>query len=222
MPFLVSPKGKRFLDLPSNAARFIGRVPEYETEAAQEATEASRATFTRWLGNRPLAAPRAGRATTEGQFANYLKWQRDAYGTINFDILTLEEHAPEYWAVQEIGSGQTARILSQGGSGIDIPSQIGRKLPSFLYWGDAEGAVPFRPMTMSKRRDEIARHAPMQFDQQLYPVDSLPDELRYRAMGRKGKIRREDKGKHFIRDGGEAGWEILHDQLLADANRTFR
>jgi hypothetical protein len=208
----MSPKGKRFMNMPALATGFAQRVEKYEQGAADAATQMSREMSRRFTSNRPLAPARPGRPTTSGMFANFIQWQRTASGMIEFDLATLETAAP-YWLILEIGTGESAQILSPSGTA-SVRSQRGRHIPWSLYWGDAPGSGPTGRMSGKKR---LASGVGAQ---QLYLVSSLPKGAQ--RPGSPGIIRREIKGKHYIQDGGRTGFALMRDQILADARRTFR
>lgn len=212
MPLVMSPRAKRFMNMPALATGFAQRVEKYEQGAADAATQMSRDMSRRFSSNRPLAPARPGRPTTGGTFANFLQWQRGANGMIEFDLATLESAAP-YWLILEIGTGQSAQILNPSGTA-SVQSQRGRHIPWGLYWGDGPGAGPTRRMSGKKR---LASGVGAQ---QLYVVSSLPKGAQ--RPGSAGIIRREIKGKHYIQDGGRTGFTLLRDQIVADAQRTFR
>lgn len=134
---------------------------------------------------------------------------------VEFDLVGLEGRAP-YALIQEVGTGpgSSARILNGGRAGsISFPSQIGRNLPRHLYWGDTAGATPSRPMS-GKNRAALQSAGAIGM-QQLF-------ERPAGQFGRAGRIRRDIKGKHYIRDGGIAGYDLLRERLEADFRKTFK
>lgn len=216
MPMVMSPRGNRFMNMPALARGFADRVEKYEDEAATRATEMSRRMSRRFSSGRPLAPARPGRPTTDGAFANYLKWQRGANGLIEFDLPALEAVAP-YWLILEIGTGKS----SNHGS---VKSQKGRRISQSLYWADGPGAMPSRAMSGKKRlQAQQASGGVTRLNQQLYPVADITNAAYIpHAQGRTGLIRREIKGKHYIQDGGLAGFTFLRDEMMADFRRTFK
>lgn len=226
MPFIMSPKGRRFLRLSSFVEEMAASARTIETRAAKVATEESRLIFNRWHSGRPIAPSRKGRKSTEGRFASLIEWQADAYGMIRLDRETLQEAAP-YWIIQEIGTGQSALSLYPEEE-FAVPSQIGRQLPMGFYWGNAGGTNPTGNVSMSRRNIPAPFASPgrrmhpggaIVGQQQLYPAYMAPPGELILARGR---IRREIKGKHFIRDGGIAGYDLLRERLLADFGKTFK
>lgn len=208
MPFEMSPRGRKFLRYPTYAQQFGNSIPDIERAAAELATKTSRAAFTKNLSGRPLAPERDERPTTGGQFANLLSWERDGEGDIIFNLAGLES-AAKYWLIQEIGTNESANVPGMGS--MTVRSQRGRKLPRTLYWSDGPGGDPTRPL----------RGGVMQ---QLYLVrdfQSSDGKEMKRASGRTGVIRREIEAKHFIRDGGFAGWTQMKDMMLAQYNRNL-
>ena len=178
-----------------------------EDAAAKLATATSRSVFTSKLSGRPLAPPRRGRATTGGTFDTLINWQPDhAKNSILLDVQQLRARAP-YFLIQEIGTGQSAQILNPPGS-ISVRSQRGRLIAINLYWASGMGTAPAAP----------GRGGALE---QLYLAADL-------NMGRAGgrtrrmRIRREIKGKHYLRDGGIEGFRELSTGLQADAQRIFQ
>lgn len=219
MPMLISAKGKRFMGMGQLAKGFASRVAAYEDEAAKAATDASRVIYDRWHSGRPLVPQRKGRATTGGQFANLLSWSRNGQGLIEFDMAALAAATPtaggnlSYALIQEIGTGQSARLLNMGGTGYTVPSQVGRTISPHLYWADGEGGSLSRPLSGKNR---MAQQKLGSIGMQNLYV--RPDG----QFGRAGRIRREIKGKHFIRDGGLTGYDYLRQQLVKDFRSTFK
>jgi hypothetical protein len=201
------------MQLGSAASQFSARVATYEDAAAKAATQESRVIYARWHSGRPIAPPRKGRPTTGGQFADLLLWQRaGSTGMVEFDLAALEGRAP-YALIQEIGTGQSAAILGGGRAGVlTVSSQKGRRISPRLMWADSAGTAS-RPMSAKNRA--AAQQAGVNGMQQLF-------ERPAGQFGRAGLIRREIRGKHFIRDGGLLGYELLRDRLTEDFNKTFR
>jgi hypothetical protein len=213
MPLVMSAKAKRFMQMGSRANQFAARVVQYEQDAAKEATAESRQIYARWHSGRPIAPPRNGRPTTMGQFGDLLLWERAGNGLIEFDLAGLKSRAP-YALIQEIGTNQSASILNGPMAGsLSVRSQRGRHISAHLMWADAQGGTASRPMTGKNR--SAAQATGSIGMQQLF-------ERPKGSYGRAGLIRREIKGKHFIRDGGIAGYDLLRDRLVSDFNKTFK
>lgn len=207
MPMVTSAKGKRFLDMYSRTKQFRALIPQIEKNAAAEATTVSRATFRRLEGHRPIAPTRAGRPSTEGHFASDILWEVIAnkkLGNVELDINRL----PPYVFIQEIGTGQTARILNPVGT-ISVRSQYGRAISANLFWASGPGGAVSPARTGGR-------------DEQLYYASELNAQSVANSRRRKKRIRREIKGKHFIADGGRAGFVQLERALTDEAKRIFR
>lgn len=202
MPFLVSPRGKKFLQLPSAAAAFGVAARNSATSAAEVATQTSRATFADWLVGRPLVPERRGRKTTGGDFEMLIAWEADQFGMIRFDQQAMDERA-WYWIIQEIGTGKSAHILSPGGGEIAIPSQKGRALPRGFYWGNEAGHPADGPGLHNLYPYEVGA---------AYGgyANTLDDN------GNPVRMKREIRGKHFVRDGGKAGFTQLRQELRVE------
>jgi hypothetical protein len=115
---------------------------------------------------------------------------------------------PFYALIQEIGTGQSAAIINPAGS-ISVRSQVGRLISANLYWASGPGAAPV-PASRGVSHD------------QLYYASELNAQAVAAARRRRKRIRREIKGKHFIGDGGVAGFLELRTRLTDEANRIFR
>lgn len=203
--------------------------------AARVATASTRANFSY---RREPIAPRAGRSSTGGRMKQHLLWTV-RNGRVEFDMAEADARVP-HWIIQEIGTGQEARVGLIGGKemSVEVPSQDGRDLPDGFIWAD--GAVSLmseggkfqsvvggtsRRVGASKRRVPApfghGRDRPGMMDQQnLYPIAMLPPGQAYRQT--RGVIHREIKGKHFVRDGGIEGNSLLRSALLSDFEDTFR
>lgn len=205
----VTTKGsaRRFINMQATAAKFLAANQQREKEAADKATQVSRQKFTSSLGHRPLVAPRRGRPTTGGAFANDIKWNVTGNGgkqAIGVDLIKL----PRYSLIQEIGTGQAAQITNPPGGSITVRTQVGRYIAATLVWGGNGGVYP----ASSGRRgaDQLIFRASVNADQ----LDSVRE--------RRIRIRREIKGKHYLRDGGAAGFSTLSAGLRRDAKRIFQ
>lgn len=216
MPVILSARAKRFMQMPQLAQQFVQRTAQHESEAARVATEESRLVYRRWQSRRPFVAPRPLRQTTMGAFPNLLTWKRINQGQIEFDRGTLVGQA-WYWEIQEIGTGQSARILNPSGS-VTVPSQIGREIPPGLVWADGPGGSSHKPMSAKARQEAEQLGSLASANQQLYPAALMGGGYHHRA----GRIRKQIKGKHFVRDGGYLGMKTLRESLIEDARKTFR
>lgn len=172
-------------------------------EAAMRATSVSRERFLSRLSGRSTVAPRPGRPTTQGTFADHIEWTPVADGhRVSAQVGRLQRVAP-YWLIQEIGTGKSAKIASgglghlrggQGRSGpresgnVRVRSQAGRRIPSGLVWsGNSVGQDQIVPGPAER------------------PIT----------------IRREIRGKHYLRTGGRAGFRRYEASMLNAAEKAF-
>lgn len=199
----MSAKARAFFAMPSKAQTFATQARARSVTAAKIATDTSRTAFLSQLSGRPLTNARPGRRTTGGTFADELTWVPSG-DLIDFDVANIATKAP-YYLIQEIGTGQSAAIVQPPGA-ISVRSQRGRLINIGLQWADGPGAAPTRP-----------GHGSLQ---QIYPTADLNMSKSYGRL-RRIRIRREIRGKHFIRDGGIAGFSDLEANLIADARRIF-
>lgn len=204
----ISARARRFMawGAPGGAiSQFRTAAANREVQASKAATDLSRSTFQSLLSGRPLAPPRTGRITTGGTFASNLVWVPDhRNNTIDFDQQRIRARA-WYFLIQEIGTGQSARILNPPGT-LTVPSQRGRLISPNLFWAAGPGAAPSAP----------GRGGALE---QLYLATDLNNATR---RSRRMRIRREIKGKHYLRDGGIEGFRVLSEGLKADAQRIFQ
>jgi hypothetical protein len=207
--FVVSAKGRRFLNIRQTAQEFDQKVIEFEDQAADAATNMSREVFLREEAKyrRPLAPKRPGRPTTGGQFADRLLWTPDGNGNIEFDVRKIRAAAP-YFIIQEIGTGQSAAILNPKGS-VSVKSQYGRLISSRLVWAAGPGGDPVNA-SRGASRDQL-------YFARDFNADSLKD-----VRQRRKRIRREIKGKHYLYFGGNEGFDVLARLLNEEAKRVFR
>jgi len=210
----MSAKARRFMAMnaPNGLiSQFQTAATKREVQAAKIATSTSRSVFQSRLSGRPLAPPRVGRPTTLGSFATLLNWLPDhRNNAVKFEVGAIKTAAP-YYLIQEIGTGKTAQILktANGGSAaITIPSQRGRLIRNIdLYWSGGPGGSPSPPGRGSGL-------------EQLYLATDL--KMGKFSRTRRMRIRREIKGKHYLRDGGIEGFRSLSTGLQADARRIFQ
>lgn len=199
----VSARGKRYMQMPVMARNFLQAARATELAAADKATQVSRATFNSKLSPRPVIAPRLGRPTTGGQFANEIVWERTGRGDIKVDYAKL----PRYSLIQEIGTGQAAHISNPPGS-VRVRSQVGRYISANLVWDGPGG--PQSPSVGRRGQDQLVFRA------------HVNDEKLENVRARRIRIRREIKGKHYLRDGGKQGFRTLKSGLFRDAKRIFQ
>lgn len=184
-------------------------------QAAATATAATQKGFTY---KRPFdASKRPGRTfTTGGRFPTFLEWRATA-DRVAFDAQQANSRVP-YWIIQEIGTGESARIREAGETvrrgrpsreeasvrSPRIPSQRGRLIPGSLAFGTAEGGN-FTPAGAAR-------------GEQLY----LRSRLKNAPVQRRPLvITREIEGQHFVQKGGEAGFRQYRTSVLAAARQAF-
>lgn len=182
------------------AAEFSKAVRQREAEAAREATAVSRSVFTSKLSARPLVGPRMGRPTTGGNFAQDIEWKPAGNGTVEVNVRKL----PRYWLINEIGTGQSANIANPQMSVI-VPTQVGRFIRNSLVF--ANGGVAFAPSAARRGMDQL-----------MYATDVSLNGVRPRRI----RIRKEIKGKHYLRDGGAQGFGMFQKKIMSDARRIFQ
>jgi hypothetical protein len=199
----LSPKAKRFMNMPAMVAQFTATIPAAEQNAADKATAISRQVFTAGLSPRPVVPARAGRPTTGGAFANEIIWQPTGGDGIAVDYARL----PRYALIQEIGTGQNANITNPPG-GVQVRSQVGRYISANLVWSGGGGAQ--RPTSGRRGLDQLVWRA------------QVNSEQLQNVRARRIRIRREIKGKHYLRDGGAAGFSALSSELRRNAKRIFQ
>lgn len=210
MPVVLSAKARRFLGIQKQISQFQQVIPKHEDAAASRATLVSRDRFLSQLSGRPLAPARTGRPTTGGRFADDIIWERDGHGGIELDVPRLQAVAP-YFLIQEIGTNKTANILNGAGSSgpgsISVRGQAGRSIAWTLFWASGAGSNAVQATTGAT-------------GDQLYLAPDI--NINTMVAKRRKRIRREIKGKHYLRDGGAAGFSELEVLLLTDAQRIFR
>lgn len=186
--------------------------------AAQVATTTSRSRFRSQLSGRPHAPARPGRQTTGGNFARMIRWQIEPYkrggveGTVvAFQVEELQGRAP-YWLIQEIGTGESARILDTGETKT-VRSQRGRMLSRYLVWADVAGTYDVDLGERQGSRGSGARQQLMSYkDVKNAP---LKVDLEPRRIGK------EIEGKNYIRTGGRQANQQYQDTLLGLARQVF-
>lgn len=199
MPFVMSPKGRKFMGMSSAASAFGIKAKELTVTAAETATTYSRAQYVDNLVGRPQVPARASRASTLGRFESLINWE-SAYGMVKFDRATLDEEA-WYWVVLEIGTGKSANVFDgPTTSDLAVPSQRGRELPRGFYWGNEGGSPAAGPGLHN-----------------LFPFAEGASYTGYAstldANGDPIRIKREIKGKHFVQEGGLIGYQDLYTGL---------
>ena len=115
---------------------------------------------------------------------------------VKFNLEGIETKAGPYWLVQEIGTGGSATIVNPELGTITIPSQVGRRIPSFLDWGSGT------------TKDNAGNGL-----DQLYIIQG--------SRRSKMRIHKEIEGKHYLRIGGFTGFETLREGLTDAIKETF-
>lgn len=178
------------------------------SEAAARATEKSRARFISKLGNettsgrrgpRPTVAPRPGRPTTQGAFASHIEWALVGDGhRVSAQAGKLQRAAP-YWLVLEIGTGSSAKVAT-GGLG-QLRGGQGRNAPR------EAGNVSVKSQ-VGRRLPRSLHWSGTTGTDQLIPGPSMKPLT----------IKEEIKGKHYLREGGNAGFR----RYEAELDRAWR
>lgn len=214
-------QSRAWRDIADRLELLLRNEKQSRQQAAAAATQATRGGF-EYL--RPHdASRRPGRSfSTGGQFPSFLSWKATDDG-VAFDAQAANRRVP-YWIIQEIGTGQSARIR-RGGETVSsgrpsrqdamvnsphVPSQLGRLIPRSLAWGTREGGTYTPPGAGA--------------GQQLYLRSKLHGG-RPPAGGQASRdqlvIRREIPGQHFVQEGGEEGFRVYRRSVLAAARQAF-
>lgn len=193
-------------------------------QSANEATKVSRDTFSSRRSGRPFTTERPGRRTTRGRLENHILWI-DGLDRVVLDEDELEEVAP-YYLINEVGTGPKGAGMrfrhdkdwNLVAERIEFPSQKGRYIKPGLAWGNNGNYVPSK----SKRsgQDQIHRAANL----------TIRRTGRSRRRGGAGvnplrtprvRISKEIQPKHFIKEGGKAGYGAYAQPLRDAARATF-
>lgn len=199
--------------LRQRVAAFKQAELEARKDAARVATTVSRRTWTSRLHKRDVIAPRAGRSSTGGQMATFIRWGATKSGAVALDQNGLNRNAP-HWVIQEIGTGKRASAKSTGDGGRatgptvlkTVRRQRGRRLTAGLVWATRGGAYapPIGARTVQQQLQLASQ------------VTGVP-------MGAPGiRINREIRGQHFIQKGGEEGFREYEQSALAAARQAFQ
>lgn len=234
-----------------DVAKFRQSNKRIQAQSAAFATGVSRDTFKRKLSGRPTIPGRAGRPSTGGQFDRLIRWEaesQDGIDFVQFQIAVLEQDAP-YWLIQEIGTGESGRILDdslsgvsykgtqrgaakiqqqlkggdrpQGGSGIvSVKAQTGRMISRYLTWADATGS-PGQQNYSFDVNVSAGGGSPQYGTQQLMSYRQVRNAPMKMDLEPQ-RIKKEIDGKHYIRDGGRAGLGFYRGSLMSLAQETFR
>lgn len=188
--------------------KFINLAAAAGRQAAQQATKTSRNTFQSRLSGRPVIAPRRGRPTTQGTFSQFINWDfvsRD--DDIVFDLPYLDTAAP-YWAIQEIGTNHSARIIDSaaGPGSVSVRSQRGRRISANLVWASGPG------------RQASAAGRGIGNEQLFLRAQVLANNVRRRRI----RINKEIKAKHYLRDGAKSGFGTYRQELSKAFRQAYK
>lgn len=210
---VMSAKARRFMQMPKLAQQFAAAAPNITADAARAATAESRNVFQSRLSGRPAAPPRPGRSTPHGAFAAGIIWSSTG-DWINFDASGLQKIAPAHWLIQEIGTGKEAQILNPPGN-VRTKSQRDRPISAFLFWAPGPGA------SVGKGSKNVGQDQ-LYLAQDVNIAGFATHSRNGGTAHRRGRIRREVKGKHFIKLGGYEGFTVLAEGLIGEAERIFK
>lgn len=223
----VETRGKGpYRRLLENMKRLQEKHDEELARAADSATEVSRRTFASKRSGRPFAAPRRGRRTTRGRFESHIAWLDlpGPWSFVIFDEDELEDAAP-YYLINEVGTGSRATRYRHKPDGtlvaepIGFASQKGRYIKPGLVWADGGNAV----------RPSRARYG----QDQLHPAARVSVAKTSRGTTRRKRaavnplrtprvrISKEIEPKHYIREGGKAGYAQYSTSIRSAARNTF-
>jgi len=194
-------------------------------QGAAAATQATRGGF-HYLRPHDASHRPVRSFSTGGQFPSFLNWKATGDG-VAFDAQTANSRVP-YWIIQEIGTGQSARVR-RGGESVgrgrpsredamvnspSVPSQRGRLIPGSLAFGTREGGTYTPPGAGT--------------GQQLYLRSRLKGAPVLRGSSGPAPegahqlvIKREIEGQHFVQKGGEQGFRVYRRSVLAAARQAF-
>lgn len=187
-------------------------------ESAELAQHTTRKIFNAKTRQSSDSEDRPGRQSTHGQFAENLYWDfKISHGNsvVFFDWEEINAVASNYWLVQEVGTNKTFDIIGgrssvfpsgalQGGK---ISSQRGRTIPFGLQWGVGGVYVP------PGRKGDGAL---------LTPLSQLTVPEKYQGKIGQIKIRNEIAGKHFVKEGGQVGFQFYRTRLVDEYRRVFQ
>lgn len=201
-------------DMLASAKEFREEAVRLHDRAAQQATTASRRTFTSRLSGRPSSTNK-DRASTNGAFGSLIRWERQesrGKGTfVAFQVDELAGRAP-YWLIQEIGTGESATILDTGETR-SVKSQAGRLISRYLVWADAAATYEVPLGDQVRANLNIGK-------QQLYSVRDVKNAP-FAPDLEPQRIRNEIEGKHYIQSGGRQANRELRTSLISLAQRTL-
>ena len=178
-------------------------------KAAFAATKASIAQFNATKSNRPKVASRNKRQTTGGRFPTLLNWKRQSWKNeeyARFQRKPLDTQAG-YWLIQEIGTGNTARILDTN-EVVKIPSQRGRKIKKAFQFADVGGGYQ-APGAGRYGSDQIRN---------IRDIKDAPFRPDLTGI----RIEREIEPKGFVQTGGRIGMQKYRQEIGSDFRTIFK
>jgi len=186
------------------------------SSAAKVATDVTRATWNSRGGKRPVAPARPGRSSTGGRMADHLSWraQGGPDGQVVFDLAKADADAPQ-WIIQEIGTGARATVRRGGAA-----NPVGRPASGASYVRTVQPQRGRRvAATLAFSSGPRGSYTPpgAARGQQLFLAVQLKNGSRSRGF----RITREIQGRHFVRDGGEAGFLRYEQEVLKAARSAF-
>jgi hypothetical protein len=203
------------LNFDDRIRHFVAQDKSAKRAAAEMATRTSKNSFKRVRDVAPVRASRHGR----GQMINNIKWAVRQDGSVGLRKQELDKAAP-HWIIQEIGTNSRAtlkvankpRPVGRPAKGAQyvktVKSQKGRRISSGLVFASRGGQFSAPGSATG---------------QQLYlrsQVQGVP-ATRMRSQAAI-VIRKEIKGQHFIKKGGEAGFREYRESVLAAARQQFK
>lgn len=201
------------------AAKLVAAEQKAAVSAAARATEVTRDSF---RYKREIAPPRPGRSSTGGQMKQHLEWGvMKSTGQVAFKRTQADREVP-HWIIQEVGTGKRA-TMKEGGKPNPkgrpakgatyvrtVRSQVGRRISGGLVFASGGQWTP-----PGARRD-----------QQLYWASQVRGVPAYRGASTRQaaaiRIRREIRGQHFVKKGGQAGFRQYRGSVLTAARSAFR
>lgn len=200
-------------DLDARLSRLVTDVEAAIAPAASAATALSRSVFKQKRTVRPFVPARPGRPTTQGAFEDSINWvpQRNGDGElmVDLDIKAMDDayNGQRVWLIQEVGTGKSAYMGQPEGDyqrRLKVKSQIGRSIPFGLVWASKGGRYQSPGATNNG---------------QLVPYGTATRKPSGALLA--GVIQKEIIGKHYLRDGGRAGYEQFAQSALGAAKKAF-
>ena len=190
---------------------FLEKEAKARVDAARKATEVSRQRWATRPNKRDPGGLGAfmGRETTGGRMGSFIRWRALKGGGVGLNLQELDSKAP-HWIIQELGTGKRAQMHVGDSSGSSVTrlrtvkSQRGRRIPGGLVFASRGGVYSQPPGT---GREQLYLRS---------MVTGAP------VIPRGMRIRREIKGRNFVRQGGTQGFRQYRRDTLAAARRAFK